>query len=197
MKSVLASLRVAVATMLIAVLGYTLVVFGVAQAIAPEQAQGSLITKADGTVVGSRLIAQKFTRPEYVWPRPSAVDYNGAGAGGSNKTPTSPDVAKRAADTVAQYGATVANPLPAELAAASGGGLDPHITERAAIYQAGRVAAARGLATGDVEAEIRELAFSPGGTLTRENLVNVLELNIKLDEKAPVAATAPAPPPRQ
>jgi K+-transporting ATPase ATPase C chain len=190
MQTVLASLRVAVATMLIVVVGYTIAVFGIARVVAPDNAQGSLITNAEGVVVGSRLIAQKFTQPGYFWPRPSAVDYNGAGAGGSNKTPTSPDVAKRAAETVAQYGATAANPLPAELAAASGGGLDPHITERAALYQIPRVAAARGVSPSDVEVLVKNSAFAPGGTLTPDRLVNVLELNLALDRRAP----APQPP---
>ena len=157
-------------------------IWGVGRVVAPDTAQGSLITAADGTVVGSRLIAQKFTEPRYFWPRPSAVDYNGAGAGGSNKSPTSPDLTDRATEIVAQYGATAANPLPPELAAASGGGLDPHITEHAALYQAPRVAAARGLPLADVEALIRAQAFAPGGFLTPDRLVNVLELNLALDQ---------------
>lgn len=191
MQTLLASLRVAGATLLVAVVGYTVAVFGIANVIAPDNAQGSLIRNASGEIIGSRLIAQKFTLPGYFWPRPSAVDYNGAGAGGSNKSPTSPDVAKRAADTVVQYGATAANPLPAELAAASGGGLDPHITERAALYQIPRIAAARGLAASDIEALVRERSFAPGGTLTPDRLVNVLELNLALNERSP----APPPPP--
>jgi K+-transporting ATPase ATPase C chain len=193
MQTVLASIRVAAATILVAVVGYTLVVLGIANAIAPDNAQGSLIRDSSGAIVGSRLIAQKFTLPHYFWPRPSAVDYNGAGAGGSNKSPTNPDVAKRAAETVAQYGATPANPLPAELAAASGGGLDPHITERAALYQASRIATARGLPVSDVESLVRERAFSPGGTLTSDRLVNVLELNLELNKLSPAPAS-PAPP---
>ncbi|MEQ1931734.1 MAG: potassium-transporting ATPase subunit C, partial [Parvularculaceae bacterium] len=116
--SFLASIRLVIATMAICVAGYSFLIWGIAQALAPATAHGSLITAADGKVVGSRMIAQKFTRPEYFWPRPSAVDYNGAGAGGSNKSPTSRDLTARATETVAQYGATAANPLPAELAAA-------------------------------------------------------------------------------
>src|SRR5262249_4302263 len=140
----IASIRVSIATMLILVVGYTLAVFAAARVLAPETAQGSLIER-DGIIIGSRLIGQKFDKPGHFWPGPSAVDYNGAGAGGSNKSPTSSDLTDRAAETVAAYGATPENPLPAELAAASGGGLDPHITERAALYQAARVAGARGI----------------------------------------------------
>ena len=182
MQSFLASIRLVVATMLICVVGYAAVVLGVGRVITPDTTQGSLITKADGTVVGSRLIAQKFTDPRYFWPRPSAVDYNAVGAGGSNKSPTSTDLTDRAKGIIAQYGATAENPLPPELAAASGGGLDPHISEHAALYQAPRVAEARGLPLSDVEAIIREHVFAPGAFLTPDRLVNVLELNLALDQ---------------
>jgi K+-transporting ATPase ATPase C chain len=183
MESLLASIRVALATMLICVAGYAAVIWGVGQAFVPDTARGSLVTSADGTIVGSRLIAQKFTAPGYFWPRPSAVDYNGAGAGGSNKSPTSGDLTERATEIVVAYGATPENPLPPELAAASGGGLDPHISEHAAIYQAARVAEARGLPLAEVEAVVSEHAFAPGGFLTPDRLVNVLELNLALDRR--------------
>lgn len=181
MHSILASLRISVATIAICVAGYTAVILGIAQAVTPTTANGHLITASDGTIVGSRMIAQKFTQPGYFWPRPSAVDYNGAGVGGSNKSPTSSDLTKRAEEIVAQYGATPDNPLPPELAAASGGGLDPHISERAALYQAARVAAARNRPQVEVEALIRSQAFAPGGALTPDRIVNVLQLNLALD----------------
>jgi K+-transporting ATPase ATPase C chain len=184
MSSILASIRVAVMTMLICVAGYSAVIWVVGQTLVPATANGSLLTAPDGTVIGSRLIAQKFTEPRYFWPRPSAVDYNGAGAGGSNKSPTSPDVADRATGIVAAYGATAENPLPPELAAASGGGLDPHISEHAALYQAARVAGARGVPEDQVRDLIAEHAFAPGGFLTPDRLVNVLELNLALDSAA-------------
>ena len=184
MKSVLASLRLVIITLAVTVAAYTVAVLGIARALAPETALGSLLTSPDGKVVGSRLIAQKFSKPEYFWPRPSAVDYNAAGAGGSNKSPTSPDLTERAGKTVADYGATPANPLPAELAAASGGGLDPDITEHGALYQAKRVAEARHLEASQVEAFIHGLAYSPGGAVFPDRLVNVLELNLALDKLA-------------
>lgn len=189
MQSLIASLRITLATMLVCVGGYTLVILGVAQVLTPDAANGSLIRRPDGTVVGSRLIAQKFEEPRYFWPRPSAVDYNAAGAGGSNKSPTSPDLTERATGLIAQYGATAENPLPADLAAASGGGLDPHITERAALYQAERVAAARGIPTAQVRALIQKHAFSLGGPLTPDRVINVLELNLALDETASKSAS--------
>jgi K+-transporting ATPase ATPase C chain len=181
MQSLLASVRLVIATMLICVVAYAGVILLFAQAITPDTANGSLITRADGTVIGSRLIAQKFERPEYFWPRPSAVDYNGAGAGGSNKSPTSADLTERAKGLVEKYGATTQQPLPPELAAASGGGLDPHISQHAALYQAPRVAKARGIPLDQVESLIREHAGSPGGALTPDRLINVLELNLALD----------------
>jgi K+-transporting ATPase ATPase C chain len=170
--------------MLVCVAGYAAVIWGVGRVLTPDTADGSLITASDGTVIGSHLIAQKFTQPKYFWPRPSAVDYNASGAAGSNKSPTSTDLTDRATGIIEQYGATAENPLPPELAAASGGGLDPHISERAALYQAARVAEARGLPQSQVEAVISEHAFAPGGFLAPERLVNVLELNLALDRAA-------------
>ena len=180
-QSIITSLRMVAATMLVVVGGYTAVILGIANLVTPTTAQGSLVSDANGKVVGSRLIAQKFTAPRYFWPRPSAVDYNASGAGGSNKSPTNPDLTKRASETVTQYGATAERPLPAELAAASGGGLDPHITEHAALYQAARIAVARNLSVDKVEDLVRSHSFVLGGFLNRERLVNVLEVNLALD----------------
>ncbi|HWN96851.1 MAG TPA: potassium-transporting ATPase subunit C [Methylomirabilota bacterium] len=184
MKSLVASIRLVIVTMLICVAGYTALILGFAQIVTPDTAEGSLIKDKDGKIVGSHLIAQSFTSAVYFWPRPSAVGYNAAGAGGSNKSPTSSDIADRVrTNTIPQYGATAEKPLPADLAAASGGGLDPHITERAAMYQAERVAKARGIPLSQVEALVKNQAFSPGGALTPDRLVNVLELNLALDRK--------------
>lgn len=184
MKSFLASIRLVIITLLITVAGYTALILGLAQVLAPDTARGSLISGPDGKIIGSRLISQKFTQPKYFWPRPSAPDYNASAAAGSNKSPTSSDLTDRATKTIAEYGATPERPLPAELAAASGGGLDPHITERGALYQAERVAKERGLPSSEVEVLIRRHALAPGGVLTPDRLVNVLELNIALDQTA-------------
>jgi K+-transporting ATPase ATPase C chain len=188
MQALIASLRLTAATLLICVASYTLMILGVAQ-LTPDTATGSILTRRDGRVVGSRLIAQKFEQPRYFWPRPSAPDYNASGAAGSNKSPTSADLTERAQKLVALYGASSERPLPSELAAASGGGLDPHISERAALYQSERVAYARGLARADLDALIAKHTFSPGGPLTGDRLINVLELNLALDRmSAPTAA---------
>ena len=181
MKSLIASIRLVLVTMLICVAGYTALILGFAQIVTPGTAEGSLIKGKDGKIVGSHLIAQSFTNAIYFWPRPSAVGYNAAGAGGSNKSPTSTNLTERAQQLIEQYGASVEKPLPANLAAASGGGLDPHITEHAALYQAKRVAKARNLSQSQVEDLIKQHAFAPGGALTPDRLVNVLELNLALD----------------
>jgi K+-transporting ATPase ATPase C chain len=181
MKSLIASIRLVIVTMLVCVAGYTALILGIAQIVTPGTAEGSLIKDKDGKIIGSHLIAQSFTNVAHFWPRPSALGYNAAGAGGSNKSPTSTNLTERAQQLIEQYGASVEKPLPANLAAASGGGLDPHITEHAALYQVERVAKARGIPPSQVEALVKKQAFAPGGALTPDRLVNVLELNLSLD----------------
>ncbi len=180
-QALVCSLRVAVVSLLVCAGGYTAVVLAFARLAAPLTADGSLVTKADGTVVGSRLIAQAFTQPRWFWPRPSAVAYNAAAAGGSNKSPTNPELTDRARQTVTAFGASAERPLPAELAAASGSGLDPHISERAALWQVDRVATARALAPATVASLVRAHAFAAGGFLCGNRIVNVLELNLALE----------------
>lgn len=181
MSTFLASLRICLVSLLVCSGGYTAFVLAVGQVVTPHTANGSIVRTGDGRVVGSERIAQAFTRPGYFWPRPSAVGYHAAGAGGSNKSPTSPDLIARAEKIVAEHGATAARPLPPELAAASGSGLDPHITERAARWQAERIAGARGMPKARVDELIVAHAFAPGGFFTSERIVSVLELNLALD----------------
>jgi K+-transporting ATPase ATPase C chain len=180
MQYLIPSLRLWLVTMLVCVIGYTGLVFAFAQGLAPYQAGGSIIA-AGGRAVGSALVAQDFTSPRYFWPRPSAASYNAMGAAGSNLSPTSEKLAARAAETVARYDATPTNPVPADLVAASGGGLDPHISLAGALYQVDRVARARGLPEVRVAALVREQAVSAGGAFAPEPIVNVLSLNLALD----------------
>lgn len=183
MTSLFASIRLTLVTLAICVAGYTAVILGIARMFTPATAEGSLIT-IDGHVVGSRLIAQKFTQPRYFWPRPSSAGkegYDATSAAGSNKSPTSTELTDRAKQLVERHGASAEKPLPAELAAASGGGLDPHITEHAALYQAQRVAHTRAISPAQVESLIKQHAFAPGGPFMPDRLVNVLELNLALD----------------
>jgi K+-transporting ATPase ATPase C chain len=142
---------------------------------------GLLPLTGDGAVVGSLRIAQEFTRSAYLWPRPSAVGYDAA-AGGANLSPANPRIAERARELLARPGITDAGPVPAELVLASGSGLDAHVTLAAALYQAPRIAAARGVDPEAVAVLFAGLARDPGGGLARVRLVNVLAANLALDE---------------
>ena len=172
----------------------------VAQAIFPRQANGSLITSGD-KCVGSELIGQQFSDPKYFWGRLSATDvtgsstvslaYNSAQSSGSNLGPTNPDLATavqgridalKAADKA--LGIVNDDPVPIDLATASGSGLDPHISPAAAKYQIARVSAARKLPPKTVEDLVAR--FTDGRTLgvLGEAGVNVLKLNLALDQEA-------------
>jgi K+-transporting ATPase ATPase C chain len=180
-----AAARFLVVSLLLCSMLYPLAILAVGQAAVPASAQGHLVADPTGTVIGSRQLAQKFETAPYLWPRPSAADYKGDAASGSNLATTNPALRERAEAMVAAHGATAANPLPAELATASGAGLDPHLSLGAALYQAPRIAAARGVTGADIgriiETKAQPQPLSPG---TR--LVNVLEANLALDAAFPL-----------
>lgn len=176
-----ANARLVAATMFVCCVPYTLLILGIGQAFTPFSANGSLLYNERGELVGSSQIAQSFTRPEYFWPRPSAVGYDAAATGGSNLSPAGKELRERAQKAIALYGATADNKIPADLVTASGAGVDPHITLAGAEYQLDRVAAARGLGKDVVRGLIRAHAIVPGGPLTNAPIVNVLELNMALD----------------
>jgi K+-transporting ATPase ATPase C chain len=163
---------------------YHLLIWGIGQAVFASQAEGSLIRRDDGTVAGSRLIAQEFRRPEYFRSRPSAAGYNAASTSGSNYGPSNPDHLKAVQeriDAIATEEGVQASQIPSEMVTASGAGMDPHIPPNAADLQAARVAASR---TVDVN-RVRELIAAHTepptiGFLGRAR-VNVLELNLALD----------------
>jgi K+-transporting ATPase ATPase C chain len=171
-------------TMSLLGIGYHVVLWGIGRVLFPAQAEGSLLRRGDGSVIGSRLLAQGFTRPEYFHPRPSAVDYNAASTGGSNYGPSNPDHLKAVRERLdARTALEAAMPaqVPSEMVTASGGGLDPHIPPKAAALQAGRVARARGVPLERVQELIRQHTQAPAlGFLGRAG-VNVLELNLALD----------------
>lgn len=178
---IITSLWVAAATWLVCSGFYALVILAVGQVFVPEAANGSLVRNAHGDIIGSELIAQQFSRPEYLWPRPSAVDYNAACAGGSNLSPTNLALRERAQQSLAVYHADNASPIPADLVTASGSGLDPDVTEQAALFQADRIAMARGVDRASIERILEDHAARSGGVFTNERLVNVLAVNMDLD----------------
>lgn len=165
---------------------YTVVLWAIGRTAFSTQAEGSLIRHPDGTVVGSRLIAQRFARPEYFHSRPSGVDYNAASTGGTNYGPSNPDHLKAVQerlDAVMKDEGVQPPQVPSEMVTASGAGLDPHVPPAAAHVQAGRVAVARGVPIERVR-ELIEAHIEPPtvGVLGRAR-VNVLELNLALDTK--------------
>jgi potassium-transporting ATPase KdpC subunit len=176
-------------------IAYPFAMTGIAQAIFPWRANGSLVEK-DGKVIGSDLIGQVFTDDKYFHGRPSATTdtdpkdptktieapYNAANSMGSNLGPTSKSLIERVSAAAAKLKGENSNPIPVDLVTTSGSGLDPDITPAAAEFQISRVAKARGMS----EAELRDLVASHtrGRTLgvIGEPYVRVLELNLALDE---------------
>jgi len=167
---------------------YPALVTGLAQAIFPKQANGSLIVDANGQTVGSELIGQPFTEPRYFWPRPSATaefSYNPMASGGSNSGPTNPAFLATVTERVEVLRATgVTGPIPADLVLASASGLDPHISLGAARLQIPRIALARNLSE---DAVARFVTMHTEGRqlgLLGEPRVNVLLLNRALDSQS-------------
>ena len=165
---------------------YPALITGLAQALFPGKANGSLI-RQHGKIVGSSLIGQPFSDPAHFWGRPSAtgpMPYNAAASSGSNLGPLNPalkDAVKARIDALKASDPSQTAPIPVDLVTASGSGLDPHISPAAARWQAPRVARIRGLS----EAEVSKLidAHTEGRQfgLLGEPRVNVLTLNLALD----------------
>jgi potassium-transporting ATPase KdpC subunit len=168
---------------------YPLALWVVGRTVFPSQAEGSLIRRTDGSIAGSRLVAQAFDAPQYFRPRPSAVDYNAASAGGSNLGPGNPEQIQAMRDRAAAFAADhqiAIDAVPADQVTASGAGLDPHISPRSADLQADRVAAARGVTGDRIRAAIAEHTEAPALGFLGQPRVNVLELNLALDQSFPV-----------
>jgi len=166
---------------------YPALITGIAQVIFPYQANGSLMTQ-NGKVVGSALIGQEFTAPQYFWGRLSATGdhpYNAASSGGSNLGPTNPALQKEVSDRIAALKAADpgnTQPIPVDLVTSSGSGLDPNISIAAAQYQAPRVARLRGMPLAQVQALISQYTAGRTFGFLGEPRVNVLELNLTLDK---------------
>jgi K+-transporting ATPase ATPase C chain len=168
---------------------YPAIVTGVAQALFPHQASGSLITDGSGKVIGSSLIGQPFSDPKYFWPRPSATaefGYNPMGSSGSNSGPTNPDYLKTVGDRIKTLrDAGVTGTIPVDLVQASASGLDPHITPEAAKSQIPRIATARGMTEEAVRKVIARHNEDRQFGFLGEPRVNVLAVNLELDRLNP------------
>lgn len=168
---------------------YPALVTGIAQAVFPYRANGSLLER-DGKPVGSALIGQQFDAPRYFWSRLSATTpnpYNAAASSGSNLGPTNPallDEVKGRIDALRQADPGNTAPLPVDLVTSSGSGLDPEISPAAAYYQMDRVAKARGLSPDAVRQKIVQYTSGRQFGFLGEPRVNVLRLNLALDAAA-------------
>jgi K+-transporting ATPase ATPase C chain len=165
---------------------YPTAVTGIAGVIFPAQAGGSLIVSGD-SVLGSTLIGQPFSGPQYFWSRPSAtgpVAYNGAISSGANLGPTNPaqlDAVKARIEALQAADSGNTAPVPVDLVTASGSGLDPQISPAAAAYQVARVARVRGLPAERVQALVDRHTEERQFGLLGERRVTVLALNLALD----------------
>ena len=185
MKSqILPALKLTLALIVLLAFGYTLVVRGISL-YSMFGGNGETVEK-EGRIVGYRLIGQSFKSDKYFWGRPSSVDYNAAGSGGSNKGTNNPDYLKTVQgriDTFLNHNPGVCKKdIPVELVQASGSGLDPDITPAAAFIQAPRIARVRNMNVKEIDKMISENTERPFLGIFGTTKVNVLKLNLELDD---------------
>ena len=191
MKQLIIAVRVTLVFAILTGVAYPLVVTGLSRVIFPHQSDGSLIQRG-GKTIGSELIGQKFTRPEYFQGRPSAAGndgYDGLASGGSNLGPTNQaliDRVKADAKKFRDANPTATGPLPADLLTTSGSGLDPDISPASAEVQIPRVAAARGMSVDALRELVASHTEGRQFGILGEPRVNVLKLNLALDQAAPL-----------
>ena len=202
-KDTLIALRVTAVTLVLTGLLYPLVTTGLAQALFPYRANGSLLSDESGKVVGSELLGQGFSAPGYFHSRPSAAGKDGwdpTSSGGSNLGPTSKKLRDSAADALQKMRAEnpkASGPPPVELVTASASGLDPHLSPAGALWQVPRVAQARHVAEDRVRALVESQIERRDLLVLGEPRVNVLVLNLALDrqfgapEQGPSATRTP------
>jgi potassium-transporting ATPase KdpC subunit len=172
MRAIRTLLLLTLGTLLLGAGVYPLVVLAIGQTIFRDSANGSLIVDPDGTVRGSRLIAQPFASDEWFQPRPSAVDYNAAGSGGSNLGASNPKLRDRVTEQLKTL--PTGQPVPADAVTTSGSGLDPSISVANAKMQAPRVATARKTTVEELNQLIDKNSVSVFGG---DPIINVVELN--------------------
>ncbi len=179
------ALKMTFLTVIIFGIVYPLLITGIAKLVAPNGGKGEELI-VNGKVVGFELIGQKFDDDRYFNSRPSAVDYNAAATGGSNKGPTNPDYLAQVQARIDTF--LVHNPsikkeaIPVDLITASGGGLDPHISPAAAKVQIDRIARVRNVSTDKLNALVTEHTEGPFLGMFGPTRVHVLKLNVALDE---------------
>ncbi|WP_098741595.1 potassium-transporting ATPase subunit KdpC [Paenibacillus sp. EZ-K15] len=165
---------------------YPLVTTGAAQLLMPKQAGGSLVTDRGGKVVGSELIGQNFTKPQYFHGRVSSIEYNGAGSGSNNYAPSNPDLIERTKASIEAWKEN--NPdvpvseVPMDLVTNSGSGLDPHISPQAADIQIPRISKLTGITEAELKQLVEEHTEGRDLGVFGEPRVNVLKLNLALAE---------------
>jgi K+-transporting ATPase ATPase C chain len=201
-KQIRPAILMTLALCLVTGFAYPGFVTGLAQVLMPWRANGSLV-EVDGRVVGSALMGQPFTRPEYFHPRPSAAGagYDGANSLGTNKGPTDLKLADSLiaprVDSLVAAGVVTKGQVPSDMVTASASGLDPHISPANARLQVARVAAARGADSAAVRALVDRHTEGRQFGFFGEPRVNVLLLNIAADSAFPRrVGAANAPPAR-
>src|ERR1700722_7000658 len=189
-QQILPGLRIKLFMTIVLGVVYPLAMTGIAQILFPHQANGSLVMSGD-KVIGSELIGQNFTKPEYFQPRPSAAGndgYDPTASGGSNYGPTNQKLIDRVKASAAKFhkdNPDYQGPIPADLLTASGSGLDPDISPASAQAQEARVAKARGISQDQIGQLVAQYTKSPDLGLLGEPRVNVLQLNLALDQQYP------------
>jgi len=188
LKELKPAILITIVLTIITGIAYPLAITGIAQTVFHKQANGSLIEK-DGKVIGSEMIGQNFTKPEYFHPRPSANMYDAANSGGSNLGPTNPALADRLKKDAAQFrrdNPDYTGPIPADAITASGSGLDPEISPANAAAQTARVAKARDASVDTIRNLVAANTEGRQFGLLGEARVNVLRLNLALDRTYPL-----------
>ena len=189
MKNLLTALLMTIVTTVLFGLIYPLAVTGIAQLVFSNKANGQLIKRRNGTIIGSKIIGQPFSGPGYFHPRPSAagVGYDAGASSGSNLGPTSQKLIDRVkADAATLQAENPSKPVPIDLVTTSASGLDPDISPAGADFQIPRVARERGISENEITFLVAK--HTEGRTLGMlgEPRVNVLLLNLELDELRPM-----------